>query len=253
VSPRLLAVLFTALVLGLAGCSNDGGENGASGGNGTTSAAPVPVPKELEFPNDKDAASVLDDFVQAAGRRDYDAMFDLLSLRTRSRYGATPAALRQGAGNQLAIVLGALAREGGTYKPVMAKKLSDTFSVAAIQGSVTAKNRTEYGAYAVPLRREDGKLKIELAGTASFNPVTPEPELKSDGKPSIATEVTAMEPIIRSFVWVDDHPYRATLAPDEVLLTADVGTPLPNGRHVVVTYAETQSGAGANAYSFEVG
>jgi hypothetical protein len=62
-----------------------------------------------------------------------------------------------------------------------------------------------------------------------------------------------MEPIIRSFVWVDDHPYRATLAPDEVLLTADVQTQLPKGRHVVVTYAETQSGAGANAYSFEVG
>jgi hypothetical protein len=243
--------LIAVLVLGLTGCSNDGGGDGASGGNGTTSVEAVP--KELDFPDDMDAAKVLDDFVQAAGRKDYDAMFDLISLRTRSRYGASPAAFERGAGNQLAIVLGALSREGGTYKPVMAKKLSDTFSVAAIQGSVTAKNRTEYGAYAVPLRREEGKLRIELAGTASFNPVTPEPELKSDGKPSIATEVTAAEPIIRSFVWVDDHPYRATLAPDEVLLTADVRTQLPKGRHVVVTYAETQSGAGANAYSFEVG
>jgi hypothetical protein len=243
--------LIAVLVLGLTGCSNDGGGDGASGGNGTTSVEAVP--KELDFPDDMDAAKVLDDFVQAAGRKDYDAMFDLISLRTRSRYGASPAAFERGAGNQLAIVLGALSREGGTYKPVMAKKLSDTFSVAAIQGSVTAKNRTEYGAYAVPLRREEGKLRIELAGTASFNPVTPEPELKSDGKPSIATEVTAMEPIIRSFVWVDDHPYRATLAPDEVLLTADVRTRLPKGRHTVVTYAETQSGAGANAYSFEVG
>jgi hypothetical protein len=251
VSPRLLAVLLTVLALGLAGCSNDGGDDGASGGTGTTTAEPRP--KELDFPDDEAAAKVLDDFVQAAGRKDYEEMYELLSLRTRSRYGATPKAFRQGAGSQLAIVLGALSREGGSYESVMAKRLSDTFSVAAIQGSVTAKNRTEYGAYAVPLRREDGKLRIELAGTASFNPVTPEPELKSDGKPSIATEVTAMEPIIRSFVWVDDHPHRATLAPDEVLLTADVRTPLPKGRHTVVTYAETQSGAGANAYSFEVG
>ena len=94
---------------------------------------------------------------------------------------------------------------------------------------------------------------IELAGSAQFNPVTPEPELKSDGKPSIATEITAGEPVIRSFVWVDDRPYRATLAPDEVLLTADVPTRLPPGRHVVVTFAETQSSSGANAYSFEVG
>jgi hypothetical protein len=251
VSPRLLAVLLAVLVFGLAGCGNDGGDDGASGSTGTTSAEPPP--KELDFPDDDDAAEVLDDFIQAAGRKDYDAMFDLVSLRTRSRYGATAAAFEQGAGGQLAIVLGALSRPGGTYKPVMAKKLSDTFSVAAIQGSVTAKNRTEYGAYAVPLRREDGKLRIELAGTATFNPATPEPELKSDGKPSIATEVTAAEPIIRSLVWVDDRPYRSTLAPDEVLLTADVRTQLPEGRHTVVTYAETQSGAGANAYSFEVG
>jgi hypothetical protein len=250
VSARLLAVLITLLAVGLAGCSNDGDGDGASG-TGTTTVEPPP--RELVFPDDADAAKVLDDFVQAAGRRDYEAMFDLISVRTRTRYGGTPAAFQQGAGNQLAIVLGALARTGGTYEPVMAKKLSDTWSVAAIQGSVTAEDRTEHGAYAVPLRREDGRLKVELAGSASFNPVTPEPELKSDGKPSIATEITAGEPIIRSFVWVDDRPYRATLAPDEVLLTADVTSPLPEGRHTVVTYAETQSSSGANAYSFEVG
>ena len=145
-----------------------------------------------------------------------------------------------------------MARDGGSYEPVMAKRLSDTWSVAAIKGSVTANNRTEQGAYAVPLVRENGDPRIELAGSAQFNPVTPEPELKSDGKPSIATEITAGEPVIRSFVWVDDRPYRATLAPDEVLLTADADQ-LPPGRHVVVTYAETQSSSGANAYSFEVG
>lgn len=248
---RLLAICLALALLafGVAACSDDGGSGSADGG--TTTAEPPP--KELDFPDDEEAAKVLDDFVNAAGRRDYQGMFDLVSLRTRTRYGDTPAAFEQNAGTQLAIVLGSLARAGGTFAPVMAKRLSETWSVAAIQGSVTAKNRTEHGAYAVPLRREDGKLRIELAGSATFNPVTPEPELKSEGKPSIATEVTAGEPIIRSFVWVDDRPYRATLAPDEVLLTADVTTPLPDGRHVVVTYAETQSSAGANAYSFEVG
>jgi hypothetical protein len=248
---RLLAFCL-ALALpafGLAACSDDGG-NGSAGGAKTTAEPP---PKELEFPNDTEAAKVLDDFVHAAGRKDYRAMFDLVSLRTRARYGDTPAAFEQNAGRQLAIVLGALARSGGTFEPVMAKRLSDTWSVAAIEGSVTAQNRTEHGAYAVPLRREEGKLRIELAGSATFNPVAPEPELKSKGKPSIATEVTAGEPIIRKFVWVDDHPYPATLSPDEILLTADVDTPLPKGRHVVVTYAETQSSSGANAYSFEVG
>ena len=246
---RLLLPLAVVVLLGLAGCSDDS-DDGSAGGTTTTVA---PIPKELDFPNDSKAGEVLDDFVQAAGAKDYERMVELLSTRSRQRYGDTPELFQQTAGNQLAIVLGAMARDGGSYEPVMAKRLSDTWSVAAIKGSVTANNRTEQGAYAVPLVRENGDLRIELAGTAQFNPVTPEPELKSDGKPSIATEITAGEPVIRSFVWVDDRPYRATLAPDEVLLTADVPTQLPPGRHVVVTYAETQSSSGANAYSFEVG
>jgi hypothetical protein len=244
-----IALALALLALVVAGCSDDGG----GGSAGTVATSAEPPPKELDFPDDDEAAAVLDDFVNAAGKRDYAAMFDLVTSRSRMRYGETPAAFQKNAGRQLAIVLGSLARSGGTYEPVMAKQLSDTWSIAAIKGSVTAKNRTEYGAYAVPLQREDGKLRIELAGSVTFNPVTPEPELKSDGKPSIATELTAGEPIIRSFVWVDDRPYRATLAPDEVLLTADVQAALPKGRHAVVTYAETQSSAGANAYSFEVG
>ena len=246
---RLLLPLALVVLLGLAGCSDDGDDGSASG----ETTAGVTTPKELDFPNDSEAAQTLDDFVQAAGKKDYERMVELLSARSRQRYGDTPQLFQQTAGNQLQVVLGALARPGGTYEPVMAKKLSDTWSVAAIKGSVTAQNRTEHGAYAVPLVRENGDLRIELAGSAQFNPVTPEPELKSDGKPAIATEITSGEPVIRSFIWVDDQPYRATLAPDEVLLTADVTSPLPPGRHVVVTYAETQSSSGANAYSFEVG
>ena len=247
---RLLLPLAVVALLGLAGCSDDDDGGSASGETTTTVAS---IPKELDFPDDSKAAEVLDEFVQAAGAKDYERMIELLSTRSRQRYGDTPQLFQQTAGNQLAIVLGAMARDGGSYEPVMAKRLSDMWSVAAIKGSVTASNRTEQGAYAVPLVREDGDLRIELAGSAQFNPVTPEPELKSDGKPSIATEITAGEPVIRSFVWVDDRPYRATLAPDEVLLTADVTNRLPPGRHVVVTYAETQSSSGANAYSFEVG
>jgi hypothetical protein len=249
VRTRLLLPLAVVVLLGLAGCSDDSDEGSA----GETTTTVAPIPKELDFPNDAKAGEVLDDFVQAAGAKDYERMVELLSTRSRQRYGDTPELFQQTAGNQLAIVLGAMARDGGSYEPVMAKRLSDTWSVAAIKGSVSANNRTEHGAYAVPLVRENGAPRIELAGSAQFNPVTPEPELKSDGKPSIATEITAGEPVIRSFVWVDDRPYRATLAPDEVLLTADVPTRLPPGRHVVVTYAETQSSSGANAYSFEVG
>jgi hypothetical protein len=242
----LLALLLS---LALAGCSSDGG--GSAEGGGTTTVQEIPA--ELDFPDDKEAAGVLDDFVQAAGRTDYDGMFDLISERTKATYGATPAAFARVAGKDLAVVLGAMARQKGEYDPVMAKRLSDTWSIAAIKGNVTAGDETVHGAYAVPLRREKGKLKIELAGTTTFNPVTPEPELKSDGKPDIATELSSGEPVLHYYVWVDDTPYPAVLSPDEILLTSEVTQPLPKGRHVVVTFAETQSSAAANAYSFEVG
>ena len=245
----VLRLLALPLALVLAGCSGDGG-GGSTEGTATTVQE---IPAELDFPDDDKAAEVLDAFVQAAGRKDYEAMFELLSPRTQAKYGPTPAAFARKAGNDLAVVLGAMARQNGGYERVMAKRLSDIWSIAAIKGEVTARNETVHGAYAVPLRNENGELRIELAGTATFNPVTPEPELKSEGTPDIATEVSASEPVLRGLLWVDDTPYPTALDPDEILLTAEVPTKLPNGRHIVVSFVDTESSAGANAYSFQVG
>jgi hypothetical protein len=244
----VLRLLALPLALLLAGCSNDGGGGSTEG---TTTVQEIPA--ELDFPDDDRAAEVLDAFVQAAGRKDYEAMFELLSPRTQAKYGPTPAAFARKAGNDLGVVLGAMSRQNGSYERVMAKRLSDIWSIAAIRGEVTARNETVHGAYAVPLRNENGELRIELAGTATFNPVTPEPELKSEGTPDIATEVSASEPVLRGLIWVDGTPYPAALDPDEILLTAEVTTKLPNGRHIVVSFVDTESSAGANAYSFQVG
>jgi hypothetical protein len=63
--------------------------------------------------------------------------------------------------------------------------------------------------------------------------------------------VSASEPVLDAVIWVDDTRIAAELAPDAILLTGEVTTPLEPGRHAVVTFADTQSGAGANAYSFE--
>ena len=60
---RLLLPLAVVVLLGLAGCSDDGDDGSASGETTTTVA---PIPKELDFPDDSKAAEVLDDFVQAA-------------------------------------------------------------------------------------------------------------------------------------------------------------------------------------------
>lgn len=244
---RALALALLALALagtlGAAGCGGGDGE----GTSTTTGTAPPP----RDRPDDEDARATLDRFVRAAGKRDLKALWALLDAPSQARYGPTEERFAAGPGNDLAVVLGAFAREGGDYESVLAKRISDRWSIAAVSGYVTADGARQYGAYAAVVGREGGERRISLAGTVSFNPVTPEPELVAGDTPSIATEVSASEPVLDAFVWVDSTPLAADLAPDAILLTADVTTPLEPGRHTVVTYADTQSGAGANAYSFE--
>jgi hypothetical protein len=239
--PLLVLVLAGALA---AGCS---GDDGSSAAPTTTAAAPPPH----DHPDDEDARETLDRFVQAAGARDMETMWSLLDSRSQARYGPTPEQFAAGPGNDLAIVLGEFAREGGQYESVLAKRIDDRWSVAAVTGYVTVQDKREYGAYAAVVGHEDDERRIALAGTVNFNPVTPEPELVAGDTPSIATEVSASEPVLDTFVWVDDTPIASELAPDAILLTGEVTSPLQPGRHTVVTYADTQSGAGANAYGFE--
>ena len=165
-------------------------------------------------------------------------MFELLSARTQARYGPTPEAFARNAGNTLGVVLGAMARHQGGNERVMAKRLSDTWSIAAIKGEVTAGGETVHGAYAVPLRNENGELRIELAGTATFNPVTPEPELKSDGTPDIATEVATSEPVLRGFIWVDDTVSRNARPRRDPPHRRGNRRGCRDGRHVVVSSRE---------------
>ena len=239
-----LLALALAGVLAAAGCGGDGDGDGTPA---TTATAPPP----RDRPNDEEARATLDRFVQAAGDRDPEAMWELLDSPSRARYGPTREQFASGPGNDLAVVLGAFAREGGKYESVLAKEISARWSVAAVSGYVTVDGARQYGAYAAVVGHENGERRISLAGTVTFNPVTPEPELVAGDTPSVATEVSASEPVLDAFVWVDSTPLAADLAPDAILLTADVTTPLEPGRHTIVTYADTQSGAGANAYSFE--
>jgi hypothetical protein len=240
---KKIAVLALALVALVAGC---GGNDGASETTDET-------PQAEQYPDDPKARETLDDFVEAAGRRDAAAMYALLSETSKAKFGPTLAHFRVGAGRDLSIVLGAMARDGGGYKNVMAQEVTPAWSVAAIQGHVTGNGEEQYGAYAVALRRLGDERRIELAAPVSFNPVTPEPELKSETTPDIATEVTAEEPVLRSVVWIDDEALVSNLGPEQIILSAEVTSPLVEGRHTVVTYAETQDGAGANAFTFQVG
>ena len=221
-------------------------------GGGSDSSAPVETaPAPRDHPADPGARETLDRFVQAAGKQDLAEMWSMLDETSQQRYGPTEKQFAAGSGNDLAVVLGSFARAGGKYEHVLAKKITDEWSIAAITGYVTLQGSQEWGSYAAVVDHQGGEDKISLAGTVTFNPVTPEPELVAGDTPSIATEISASEPVLTSLLWVDDAPIAAELAPDAILLTGTVARPLSPGRHTVVSYADTQSGAGANAYSFE--
>lgn len=139
----------------------------------------------------------------------------------------------------------------GEWKLVVAARPSKDWAVAAISDFIVTKGKQSYCAYALPLRQIDGKWYLEPTGTVKFTPATPDPELVSkDLTPSIGSELSANEPILESVMWVDD----TTLVPhDELFVSGDVVEPIEKGWHSAVTFADTQSSAGANAFTFRTG
>lgn len=237
----VLALALLALVVG--GC-------GSSGGDATSA---TPAPRGPTIPAEPEAGTVLEEFVRAAGRQDAPAMWKLLSPVSQAQYGPTDGQFVVGAGKEFGATMGEFERSGA-WKLVVAARPSKDWAVAAITGYVVTKGKRSYGAYAAPLRRIAGKWYLEPTGTVKLTPATPDPDLLSnDSTPSIGSELAANEPILDAVIWVDDTTLVPTLAADELFISGDVVTPLEKGWHTVVTFADTQSSAGANAFTFQLG
>jgi hypothetical protein len=238
---KLLAMAAVAAALLAAGCGDDG-----SSAPETTPTQPAPKTRP-----EPAAGKVLERFVEAAGAGNTDAMFAELSTRARSRFGPTASAFGKGTGKELATALG-LFKRTGEYELALSVRATSLWAVAAITGFAVHEDEKQYGAYAVPLLKQGGAWKIELGGTVTFGPLTPDTQLPSESTPDISTEITASEPILESRIWVDGEGIAPNVSPDELLLSGEVTSPLPSGRHTVVTFASTQSSAGANAFVFTV-
>ena len=186
-----------------------------------------------------------------------DAMFGAaLDARRRSRCRRRRAACRSARppATQLAERARRSSRRAASYKLASPSRRDAALAVAAITGQRCTSDRpnASYGAYAVPLAsRRTASWKIELGGTVTFGPLTPEPELASRARrPTIASEVTAERADHPQLaIWVDDQRIARTSLPTSCCCTARRDRRRsPSGRHTVVTFAATQSSAGANAY-----
>jgi len=236
-----LVVVLLALVVG--GCGSSG--NGAAG----TQA----LPQGPKIPAEPEAGKVLEEFVRAAGRHDSPAMWKLLSPFSQAQYGPTDGQFAVGAGKEFGATMGEFVRHG-EWKLVVAARPSKEWAVAAISGYIITKGKQSYGAYATPLRQIGGRWYLEPTGTVKFTPATPDTELvEQDSTPSIGSELTANEPILDAAMWVDDATLVPELAADELFIAGDVLVPLEKGWHTAVTFADTQSSAGANAFTFRTG
>jgi hypothetical protein len=192
------------------------------------------------------ARAALEEFVQAAGRRDCPAMFDLLTTAAQSRWGPTEQDFCRDTGRRLGNVLGEFVRLG-KYEHVVSARISEVWAAPAIAGYIDHGDEREYGGYALPARIEDGDWKLELGGTVTFSPLTPDPALKADSKPNVSADLAAAEPILVSAMWVDGKSVKGDLSPDEAFLSSQIETDLASGRHSVVVFGETESSAGAVA------
>jgi hypothetical protein len=239
---KTLVIVALCAALLAAGC----GDGDSASPEPTTTSRPAPRTRP-----EPAAGKVLEHFVQAAGAGNTGAMFALLSTRARSRFGPTAAAFGKGTGKELATALGLFEKTGG-YDVSLSVRATSLWAVAAITGFAVHEGEKQYGAYAAPLLKQAGEWKIELGGTVTFGPLTPDTQLPSDATPDISSEITASEPILESRIWVDRQGIAPDVSPDELLLSAEVTSPLPPGRHTVVTFASTQSSAGANAFVFTV-
>lgn len=241
---RTVPVLMLALLaLVVAGC-------GSSDASPTTTTAVAQGPK---VPAEPAAGKVLEEFVRAAGRNDAQAMWKLLSPVSQAQFGPTDGQFVVGAGKKFGATMGEFERSG-EWKLVVAARPSKGWAVAAISGYIVTKGKKSYGAYASPLRLIGGKWYLEPTGSVKFTPATPDPDLLSkDTTPSIGSELAASEPILDAVIWVDGKTLAPILAADELFISADVVTPIEKGWHTVVTFADTQSSAGANAFTFQVG
>ena len=237
--PALVLVLV-AIVAGGCGSSGEG-------------KSTQPVPQGPKIPAEPEAGKVLEEFVRAAGRQDAPAMWKLLSPFSQAQYGPTDGQFAVGAGKEFGGTMGEFERSG-EWKLVVAARPSNDWAVAAISGYIVTKGKQSYGAYAAPLRQIGGKWYLEPTGTVKFTPATPDPALLSkDSTPSVGSELAANEPILEAAIWVDGTTLVPQLAADELFLSGDVVVPLEKGWHTVVTFGDTQSSSGANAFTFQTG
>lgn len=241
---RIAVALGLVILLLAAGCSG-GGSDEAS----TTSAATTASASD-QFEEDAAVGEALRAFVDAAAAGDADAMWGLLSSRSREQLGPTQAEFSELAAD-LERGLGSF---GGTpYRTVLSVKTESGWGVAAVSGGRVRSGEAEFAAYGAALRLESGAWRIELGDPVEIVNNEP-PETTADRQPRVQFEISADTPVEEAGLWLDGAALPATAGgtAGAVTLAATPEAPLSPGWHVLVVFGRAGGDATAGATPFEV-
>jgi hypothetical protein len=227
--------------------SDDDGERAATTVREPAVAQPPPPAAARARTPDE----VVGDFIIAAARHDRAGMWTLLSRPTQKRLGPSLARFRAGVAQTLEHEPGAFG--GSDYTVVVSERITGRFAVVGVAGERLAEGVREYAAYAVALRLEGKKWKLELRAPIRIRPLRPDPGEKLVERTQLAAEVKAPAAIEEGGIWLDGEavPGRAGgLTPRAQTMYAESGS-LDAGQHSVVAFASAGDNARAVAWTFE--
>lgn len=196
---------------------------------------------------------ILTQFVQAAGKADAAALWALLSQPTRKRLGPDLATFRAKAAPGITEVVGELAHSSG-LKVSLAQKLSTTWAIAAMTGSLGSGGQQQAGAYVVALRGEGGAWRVELAGPVTLRVLGPAPgAVVVAPEAQFAVEAKAPSDILGGVLYADGKKLTSSgggTGPREITFFAPAALASTRGIHFGAAIVATSSEATAIAWTF---
>src|SRR5581483_219301 len=212
------------------------------GGGGSKQEQPSTVAPATTAPADpgKDAALA---FLSAAAAGRTEAVWGMLSTASKRRLGPTLGEFKSGAGGELTDAVGSFRGP----RVVVSERITPVFGVVAIDGRQNGKKAV----YAVVLRLERSRWKLELGGPVHIRVLGPQPGSRGVVA-QIGVGVTGPGGSGTAVMYLDGHTENPKVAgtSSNATLFANFEPALEPGRHTAVVFASDGNDAGATAWAF---
>jgi hypothetical protein len=174
----------------------------------------------------------------------------MLSSSSRQRLGPALTDFRTHAGIELTEGVGSF----GRFRVIVSERITPELGVVAIDGSRLVEGSRERSVYAVVLRLEGSRWKLELGGPVRVRPIGPDPGARERVVAQVAAAVGGPGGTGTAVMYVDGqtvNPRVAGTATNSTLY-ANFEPALDRGRHTVVVFASNGREASAVGWAFTV-